>query len=87
MALNRLLLETLGEYSQVYVVVFKAVAVIFLIIEGIALIIGVRLTRSITSTVDKLYDATERVKKGDFSYRIRVPSNDQISALGRPLTA
>jgi sigma-B regulation protein RsbU (phosphoserine phosphatase) len=62
--------------------VFKAVAVIFLIIEGIALIIGVRLTRSITSTVDKLYDATERVKKGDFSYRIRVPSSDQISALG-----
>ncbi len=82
MALNRRLLQTLGEYSQVYVVVFKAVAVIFLIIEGIALIIGVRLTRSITSTVDKLYDATERVKKGDFSYRIRVPSNDQISALG-----
>jgi sigma-B regulation protein RsbU (phosphoserine phosphatase) len=80
--LNQRLLETLGEYSQAYVFVFKAVAVIFLIIEGIAIIIGVRLTRSITSTVDKLYDATERVKKGDFSYRIRVPSNDQISALG-----
>ena len=61
---------------------FKTVAVIFLIIEGIALIIGARLTGSITSTVDKLYDATERVKKGDFSYRIRVPSSDQISALG-----
>ncbi len=82
MALNRRLLETLGEYSRVYVVVFKTVAVIFLIIEGIALIIGARLTGSITSTVDKLYDATERVKKGDFSYRIRVPSSDQISALG-----
>jgi sigma-B regulation protein RsbU (phosphoserine phosphatase) len=82
MALNRRLLETLGEYSQVYVSVFKVVAVIFLIIEGVALIIGVRLTRSITYAVDKLYDATERVKKGDFSYRIRVPSNDQISALG-----
>jgi sigma-B regulation protein RsbU (phosphoserine phosphatase) len=81
-ALNRRLLETLGEYSQVYVILFKVVAVIFLIIEGIALLIGARLTRSITYTVDKLYDATERVKKGDFSYRIRVPSNDQISALG-----
>ena len=82
MALNRRLLETLGEYSEVYVFLFKAVAVIFLLIEGVALVIGVRLTRSITSTVDKLYSATERVKKGDFSYRIRVPSNDQISALG-----
>ena len=81
-ALNHLLLETLGEYSQVYVTVFKAVAVVLLIIEGIALFIGVRLTRSITHTVDRLYGATERVKKGDFSYRIRVPSTDQISALG-----
>jgi sigma-B regulation protein RsbU (phosphoserine phosphatase) len=80
--LNRRLLDTLGEFSQIYVVLFQAVAVFFLIIEGIALVIGVRLTRSITSTVDTLYDATERVKKGDFSYRIRVPSNDQISALG-----
>ena len=82
MALNRRLLETQGEYSDVYVMLFKVVAVILLIIEGIALLIGVRLTRSITPTVDKLYDATERVKKGDFSYRIGVPSNDQISALG-----
>jgi sigma-B regulation protein RsbU (phosphoserine phosphatase) len=82
MALNRRLLETLGEYSQIYVFVFKGVAVVFLIIEVVAAFIGFRLTRSITQTVDKLYGATERVKKGDFSYRIRVPSNDQISALG-----
>jgi sigma-B regulation protein RsbU (phosphoserine phosphatase) len=82
MALNRRLLETLGEYSQIYVFLFKAVAVIFLIIEVIAAFIGFRLTRSITHTVDKLYGATERVKRGDFSYRLRVPSNDQISALG-----
>jgi len=81
-ALSRRLLETSGEFSEVYVIVFKAVAVFFLVIEGVALFIGVRLTRSITHTVDKLYNATERVKKGDFSYRIRVPSNDQISALG-----
>jgi len=82
MALNRRLLETQGEYSDVYVMLFKVVAVILLIIEGIALLIGVRLTRSITQTVDKLYAATEQVKKGDFSYRIGVPSNDQLSALG-----
>ena len=81
-ALNRRLLETQGEYSLIYVFVFKVVAVFFLIIEGVALLIGVRLTRSITHTVDNLYDATERVKKGDFSYRIRVPSSDQLSALG-----
>ena len=82
MALNRRLLETQGEYSDVYVMLFKVVAVMFLIIEGIALLIGVRLTRSITQAVDKLYEATEAVKKGDFSYRIGVASNDQLSALG-----
>jgi sigma-B regulation protein RsbU (phosphoserine phosphatase) len=81
-ALSQRLLETLGEYSQAYVFMFKAVAVIFLLIEGVAAFIGYRLTRSITYTVHKLYGATERVKKGDFSYRIRVPSNDQLSALG-----
>jgi sigma-B regulation protein RsbU (phosphoserine phosphatase) len=82
MALNRHLLESQGEYSDVYVVLFKVVAVILLIIEAIALFIGVRLARTITYTVHKLYGATERVKKGDFSYRIRVPSSDQLSALG-----
>jgi len=82
MALNRRLLETQGEYSDVYVMLFKVVAVILLIIEAIALLIGIRLTRSITHAVDNLYEATEKVKKGDFSYRIDVPSHDQLSALG-----
>jgi len=82
MALDRRLLETQGEFSDVYIIVFKTVAVILLLIEGVALFIGVRLARSITYTVHRLYGATERVKKGDFSYRIGVPSNDQLSALG-----
>jgi phosphoserine phosphatase RsbU/P len=82
MALTHRLLETQGEYSDAYVTLFKIVGIFLLIIEGIALLIGVRLTRSITHAVDTLYDATERVKKGDFSYRIGIPSNDQISALG-----
>lgn len=82
LALTSQLLSTLGEYSRLYVLLFKLIAIVFLVIEGIALVIGVRLTRSITRTVDKLYDATERVKTGDFSYRIGIPSHDQLSALG-----
>ena len=80
--LNRQLLATLGEFSRVYVIAFQGVAIIFLVIEGTALIIGIRLTRSITETVDRVYDATERVRAGDFSYRIKLPSRDQLSALG-----
>ena len=57
-------------------------AIVFLLIEGVALIIGIRMTRSMTRTVDTLYDATERVKAGDFSYRTHFPPRDQLSALG-----
>jgi sigma-B regulation protein RsbU (phosphoserine phosphatase) len=81
-ALNSRLLATLGEYSDVYVFIFKGVAIVFLIIEGVALLSGVRMTRSMTRTVDTLYDATERVKAGDFSYRTHFPPHDQLSALG-----
>ena len=57
-------------------------AIIFLVIEGAALLIGIRMTRSMTRTVDTLYDATERVKAGDFSYRTHFPPHDQLTALG-----
>ena len=81
-ALNSRLLATGGDYSQVYVYLFKAVAIVFLVIAGAGLLIGIRMTRSMTRTVDTLYDATERVKAGDFSYRTYFPSHDQLSALG-----
>ncbi len=81
-ALNGQMILTLGRYSQIYVSGFVALCVIFLIIEILALVVGVRLTRSMTSAVDELYDATERVKAGDFTYRIGMRAHDQISALG-----
>jgi len=81
-ALSRQLLAPLGDYSRFYLVAFETVAIIFLVIEAIAIFIGYRLTRSMTRTVDRLYSATERVKTGDFSYRIAIPSRDQLSALG-----
>jgi phosphoserine phosphatase RsbU/P len=58
------------------------VAALFLVLELFALVIGVQLTRSMTTTVDRLHVATERVKRGDFSYRIGLPARDQLSALG-----
>jgi sigma-B regulation protein RsbU (phosphoserine phosphatase) len=81
--LNRQLLSTLGRFSHLYVVAFLVVAGVFLVIELVALLIGVRVTGSITRTVDNLYDATERVKAGDLSYRIDLPARDQLSALGK----
>jgi phosphoserine phosphatase RsbU/P len=76
------LLATLGRYSQIYVTLFLVVAGIFLAMELISLIVGIQLTRTVTTTVDKLYDATERIKAGDLSHRIHMPAHDQLSSLG-----
>ncbi|HEY6291655.1 MAG TPA: SpoIIE family protein phosphatase [Terriglobia bacterium] len=81
-ALNRQVLSTLGKFSSLYWTAFAVVGVIFLVIELVAVVISWRLTRSITTTVDKLNLATERVKAGDFSYRIDLPAHDQLTALG-----
>jgi phosphoserine phosphatase RsbU/P len=81
-ALNTRLLATLGSLSSLPVTIFVTVALILLVVELVALVIGVKLTRSITSTVAKLYDATERVKSGDFSHRINLLPRDQLSSLG-----
>lgn len=82
LTLNRQLLATLGDLSRIYVLFFEVISIIFLVVELIAIVIGYRLTRSMTTTVDRLYKATERVKAGDFSYRTNLPARDQLSALG-----
>ncbi len=81
-ALNRQLLSTLGQFSGFYWTAFAVLGIVFLVIELAALVISWRLTRSITTTVDKLNLATERVKAGDFSHRIDLPARDQLTALG-----
>jgi phosphoserine phosphatase RsbU/P len=73
---------SLGQLSGIYWVVFAVIGVVFLLLELVALVIGSRLTRSITTTVDQLHLATERVKAGDFSHRIALPARDQLSSLG-----
>lgn len=81
-ALNRYLFNQLGDFSSVLAVAFMLIAGVFLVIEIFALIVGYQLTRTMTNTVDRLYTATERVKAGDFSHRVGLPPQDQLSALG-----
>ena len=59
------------------------VAVIFALIELIALFIGIRLNSSITGAVDRLYVATGHINRGEFSHRIPVQSNDQLAMLAK----
>jgi len=75
------LFEALGDFAPAIEFGLLFVAIIFGIIEVIALFIGARLTRSVTGAVAQLYNATTHINRGDFSHRIPVKSNDQIATL------
>ena len=60
---------------------FIVVAVLFLIIELAALVMGLTLARSITSSVHELFMGTERVRQGDFTHRINISTKDQLGEL------
>lgn len=57
------------------------VAVLFLIIELVALVMGLALARSITSSIHELFMGTERVRQGDFTHRINISTKDQLGDL------
>jgi sigma-B regulation protein RsbU (phosphoserine phosphatase) len=57
------------------------VAVLFLIIELVALVMGLALARSITSSIHELFMGTERVRQGDFTHRINISTKDQLGEL------
>ncbi len=75
------LFSSLGEKSRIFLDVLTGIAIVFGLIELVALIIGVRLTRSITKSVAELYGATGRINRGDLTHRIHVRTNDQMAAL------
>ena len=75
------LFASLGDFAIGVEYILLAVIVIFAVIELIALIIGTRMTRTVTGAVAQLYDATKNVDRGDFSHRIPVKSDDQLAQL------
>lgn len=71
------------EWAEFALIAFAVVAVLFFIVELISLIAGVRLSKTITGAVHELYEGTQRVKEGDFSYRIQLKGNDQLAELAQ----
>ena len=61
--------------------IFVFVAGLFLIIEMAALTMGLALAKSITSSIHELFTGTERVRQGDFTHRINIPTKDQLGEL------
>jgi phosphoserine phosphatase RsbU/P len=59
----------------------EVIIVIFLLAEIASVLVGIVLVRSITNAVHNLDRGTQFVKRGDFSHRIIVRSNDQLGTL------
>ncbi len=57
------------------------VGVVFLVMYGVALMLGLLLARSITRGVHDLSEGTRRLRKGDFTHTIRIGSRDQLGDL------
>jgi phosphoserine phosphatase RsbU/P len=75
------LFGALGEFAPAIEYSLLIVAVVFALIELAALLVSLRLTRSVTGAVAQLYEATQHINRGDFGHRIPVRSSDQLAAL------
>jgi len=63
-------------------ILFSTALIVFFLVEIGSVWIGVSLSRTITSAVNDLYEATVRIRSGDLSHRIQVTGNDQLAELG-----
>ena len=74
-------------FASIFWIVLLAIGVMFLTIEAVALVMGFALAKSITGAVHELFTGTERVRRGDFSYRIQVETQDQFVELAGSFNA
>jgi serine phosphatase RsbU (regulator of sigma subunit) len=69
------------SFNRELVAVLLGIGALLLVIEIMALGNGLALARSITASVDDLFQGTARVKGGDFNNAIAVRSTDQLGEL------
>ena len=69
------------NFARAFLIALTAIGVMFLTIEAVALVMGFALAKSITGAVHELFTGTERVRRGDFSHRIQVETQDQLGEL------
>jgi sigma-B regulation protein RsbU (phosphoserine phosphatase) len=82
-AVLKVLFSQKAEWDNSWaLILISTIAILFLLVEVGALVIGVSLSRSITNAVHNLYEGTERVMEGDFTHRIQTKGRDQLAALG-----
>jgi sigma-B regulation protein RsbU (phosphoserine phosphatase) len=70
-----------SAFGRILLLFLAIVGVLFLIIQAVALVMGLTLARSITGSVHELFAGTERVRRGDFTHKISILSRDQLGEL------
>lgn len=72
-----------GIVTNVYRVGLIVLCILFGVIELLALIMAIRLSRTITASVADLYEATQKIDRGELNHRIGVQRTDQLAELSR----
>jgi len=72
-----------GIITDVYRIGLIILGVVFGLIELLALVMAIRLFRTITASVADLYEATQKIDHGELNYRIGVHRSDQLAELSR----
>jgi phosphoserine phosphatase RsbU/P len=81
--LNQRLFSATGRLGGAAATALLIIGGVFLLIEAVALMIGILLTRTMTSAIGNLYRATQHVQTGDFTYRVQIHRRDQLGVLGK----
>jgi phosphoserine phosphatase RsbU/P len=79
--LRTVLSQKIDFATEMIPMLFFGAAILFLIAEAIAFLIGISLTKTITGAVHELYEGTVRVRSGDLQHRIPPGGKDQLGEL------
>lgn len=69
------------NFGQLLLAVLALIGTLFLIIQGVALVIGFVLARQVTGAVHDLFTGTLHLRAGDFGHQIPVRARDQLGEL------
>ncbi len=72
-----------GIVTSVLRIALVLLCVLFALIEMLALVMAIRLSRTITASVADLYQATLQVDRGELGHQIVVTREDQLAELSR----
>ncbi len=72
-----------GRNTDLVRMAFLIVCLLFAVLEAFALYMALRLSRTITGSVEDLYDATVAIDRGELQHRIAVKQDDQLADLSR----